>query len=74
LPAGNAPLAPSVAKFIHNQLQAALPKETLARRDEGLHEKEIADRISVSPHTVVTCIKRIHEKLNVANAPAARQT
>ncbi|CAA6677639.1 MULTISPECIES: response regulator transcription factor [unclassified Lentimonas] len=81
--AGDAPLDPSVAKFILNMMKTALPKEpvkislsdreikTLVLLSEGLLKKEIANRLGVTPHTVATFIKRIYEKLNVANAPAA---
>ena len=81
--AGDAPLDPSVAKFILNQIQTSSPKatlevslsdreiETLVLLGEGLLKKEIAEQIGVSPHTVATFTKRIYEKLNVANAPAA---
>jgi len=80
---GDAPIDPSVAKFILNQIQTPSPKEplkvalsdreiqTLILLSEGFFKKEIANRLGVTPHTVATFIKRIYEKLNVANAPAA---
>ena len=37
----------------------------------GLVKKEIATRLSISSHTVITHIRRLYEKLNATNAPSA---
>jgi DNA-binding NarL/FixJ family response regulator len=37
----------------------------------GLVQKEISNQLQISSHTVSTYIRRIYEKLNVQNAPAA---
>jgi DNA-binding NarL/FixJ family response regulator len=80
---GGASLDPDVAKFILNSLKTLTPKdrpevtlsdrelETLVLLSKGYLKKEIADQLGVTPNTVATFTKRIYEKFNVANAPAA---
>lgn len=81
--AGGASLDPRVAKFIINSLKSPNPDKTkdpgLSERElqtlkllsQGLVKKEIAEELGVTPHTVATFTKRIYEKLQVPNAPAA---
>lgn len=81
--AGDATLDPSVAKFILNKIKTERPNEpvkvslsdreleTLVLLSEGLPKKEIADRLNVTPHTVACYTKRVYNKLNAVNAPAA---
>lgn len=80
---GGAVLGSGIAKYIMNTLQATLPRdeledalshrelEILALLGEGLVKKEIANKLDISVSTVATYIRRIYEKLNVQNAPAA---
>lgn len=80
---GGALIDPSVAQYILNNLKPESSKvgstvelsdreiKTLSLLSEGYVKKEIADQLGVTPHTVATFIKRIYEKLNVQNAPAA---
>lgn len=80
---GGSSLDPNVARFILDTAKTQLPKpaqgKTLSEREleiltllaEGLVKKEIAARLSISNHTVVTHIRRIYEKLNATNAPSA---
>jgi len=80
---GGATLDANVARFIMQAVQAQTPNVTsekvLSEREmeiltllaEGLVKKEIADRLCISSHTVVSHIRHIYEKLNVQNAPSA---
>lgn len=80
---GGAPLDPSVATFILNNLKShakkSPPDTTLTEREmeiltllaEGLVKKEIASRLEISSHTVVTHVSHIYQKLQVPNAPSA---
>lgn len=80
---GGAILGSGIAKYILNTLQASLPREEvedalshreleiLALLGEGLVKKEIAHKLQISVSTVATYIRRIYEKLDVQNAPAA---
>ena len=45
--------------------------EILNELGNGLLKKEIAEKLSISSHTVSNHIRHIYEKLNVQNAPAA---
>ena len=76
-------LGRGIAKYILDTLQARMPRdevaETLSIREleiltllgEGLVKKEIAQSLKIGTSTVATYIRRIYEKLNVQNAPAA---
>ncbi|TWU46928.1 response regulator [Rubripirellula reticaptiva] len=80
---GGAVLGSGIAKYILNTLQTILPRdkledalsqrelEILALLGEGLVKKEIAYKLKISISTVATYIRRIYEKLDVQNAPAA---
>ncbi|MDF7801256.1 response regulator transcription factor [Pontiellaceae bacterium B1224] len=80
---GGASLDGSVAQFILQKLQQkALPVqadhplsdrelEILKLLGEGFLKKEIADQLNISFGSVATYIRRIYEKLQVENAPAA---
>jgi DNA-binding NarL/FixJ family response regulator len=80
---GGAPIDPKVARFILNTLRNTPLKseedDTLSDREldvlallgEGLVKKEIANRLDISTHTVDNYMRRIYEKLQVPNGPAA---
>lgn len=80
---GGATLDSGVAKFILSRLQTALPREELEHAlspreleiltllGQGLLKKEVAKRLGISVTSVATYIRRIYEKLDVQNAPAA---
>lgn len=81
--AGGAMFDPQVAKYLlktaqtqprMSQVTKALSKrelQILTLLGEGHAQKEISDILNVSNNTVVTYIRRIYEKLEVQNAPAA---
>lgn len=81
--AGGALLGKNVAKFVldsfqgqpqRRELQDVLsPREMeiLSLLGEGLGKKEVAHHLNISINTVATHIRRIYEKLDVQNAPAA---
>ena len=80
---GGASLDGSVAQYILNTLQekpnklemkkplSAREQEILTLLSQGLLKKEIGDQLEISYGSVATYIRRIYEKLNVLNAPAA---
>lgn len=81
--AGGASLDPGVANFLLHSLRSRLPKEdvvnlrskreieVLSHLGEGLSQKEIAERLGISPLTVDSHVRHIYGKLKVHNAPAA---
>jgi DNA-binding NarL/FixJ family response regulator len=80
---GGSSLDGKVAKFILSTLKKTAPQrkveKLLSQREleiltclaEGLVKKEISDRLNIGYGSVATYIRRIYEKLNVQNAPAA---
>ncbi|MCX8496059.1 MAG: response regulator transcription factor [Akkermansiaceae bacterium] len=80
--AGGTPLDPKIAGMIlqtFRQLSPIPDAESLSGREcevlqlsaKGLTRQEIADELSLSPHSVTEYIKRSFEKLHVRNLPAA---
>lgn len=76
--AGGAPMTPSVARKVLDYFAATKPaperesyfltdreKEILRLMADGLIKKEIADRLTISIHTVNTHIRSIYDKLHV---------
>jgi DNA-binding NarL/FixJ family response regulator len=75
--AGGSPISSGIARRVAQAFQkpgpAASDDETLSERERqvldllshGHPEKQIADRLGISPHTVHTYIRRIYEKLHV---------
>jgi two-component system, NarL family, nitrate/nitrite response regulator NarL len=80
---GGASLDPNVAQFILNTIQTKVPNpnsdpllsereiEILRLLSEGLMKKDISERLDIGITTVATHVRRIYEKLEVPNAPAA---
>jgi two-component system, NarL family, nitrate/nitrite response regulator NarL len=81
---GGAPLDHQVANLILNTLKKNLnqpsedstllsdrERDVLVLLGEGLVKKEIAEKLSISSHTVATHVRHIYEKLGVFNAPSA---
>lgn len=80
---GGSTLDGKVAKFIMTTFNERVPKHvqesTLSQREleiltllsEGIVKKEIGDRLNIGYSSVATYTRRIYEKLNVVNAPAA---
>lgn len=80
---GGASLDPRVAQFILNTIQTKVPQpnsdsllsereiEILRLLSEGLMKKDISERLDIGITTVATHVRRIYEKLDVVNAPAA---
>lgn len=79
---GGVLLGSNVAKFVLDSLRTKLPDElnaALSPREmeilrllgEGLVKKQVAQQLEISVNTVATYIRRIYEKLDVQNAPAA---
>jgi DNA-binding NarL/FixJ family response regulator len=80
---GGASLDTKLAKFVLKTLKTKLPpseiEHLLSKRElevltmlaEGCVKKEIAERLHISPTTVVSHVGHIYEKLNAPNAPAA---
>ena len=64
-------LAPSRPKDSEHQILTEREIEILTLLATGLVKKEIADRLSISAHTVNNHIRHIYEKLHVPNAPSA---
>ena len=81
--AGGVTLGSGVAKYIlrtvQSQLSLAEDQNALSPREleilsllgEGRLKKQIASELGISVSTVATYIRRIYDKLNVQNAPAA---
>ena len=75
--AGGSPISSGIARRVWQVFQKPLPAATtddeLSERERqvldllshGHPEKQIADRLKISPHTVHTYIRRIYEKLHV---------
>ena len=75
--AGGSPISSGIARLVAQAFQtpqpAAAENEALSERERqvldllshGHPEKQIADRLKISPHTVHTYIRRIYEKLHV---------
>ena len=83
LKAGGAPMSPRIARAVLRELQQApsqpdrlSPRERqlLKLVDEGLTYKQIAERLSVSPHTVHSHIKNIYEALQASSRGEALAT
>lgn len=81
--AGGAPMSPSVARAVLARfVELAAPgrktydlsereRDVLELMTQGLVKKEIADRLTLSPHTVNTHLKNIYTKLHVGTRGAA---
>ena len=81
--AGGAPMSPSVARAVLGRfVELAAPgrntydisereRDVLELMTQGLVKKEIADRLTLSPHTVNTHLKNIYVKLHVGTRGAA---
>jgi len=75
--AGGSPISSGIARLVAQAFHAPPPavpdNSTLSERERqvldllshGHPEKQIADRLKISPHTVHTYIRRIYEKLHV---------
>ncbi|MBK7860803.1 MAG: response regulator transcription factor [Archangiaceae bacterium] len=83
LKAGGAPMSPRIARAVLRELQQApaqpdplSPRERqlLKLVDEGLTYKQIAERLSVSPHTVHSHIKNIYDALHARSRAEALAT
>lgn len=71
---GGAPMSPKIARAVIREFQGSDPsqeyiltareKEILRHLEEGLTYKVLAERLSVSHHTIHTHIKHIYEKLH----------
>lgn len=80
---GGALIDPKIANYILNTLQSRPaskdPGRSLSERElqvlkllgEGFVQKEISAQLNISANTVATHIRRVYEKLDVQNAPAA---
>ena len=80
---GGASLDSRLARFVLKTLQTKLHsgeiEQLLTKREtevlsllaEGCVKKNIAERLNISPSTVVSHVAHIYEKLNAPNAPAA---
>lgn len=80
---GGAPIDPSVARYLLEDLQTRSPeinlKINLSSREteilhllgDGLVKKEIAEKLSIGYTTVDTHVRHIYEKLHVTNAASA---
>jgi len=74
---GGAPMSPKIARHVIGEFQAGgsvehylltpREKEILKRIEAGLVYKEVADELSISPHTVHSHIKRIYARLHAGN-------
>jgi DNA-binding NarL/FixJ family response regulator len=80
---GGAPMSPEIARRVVEAFHRPLPKESEAVKlsprerelldflSEGLSNKEIADRMSLSVETVRDYLKRIYDKLHVRSRTEA---
>ncbi|EMI43286.1 response regulator [Rhodopirellula sp. SWK7] len=80
---GGAMLDSGVAKYVLDTLQSSVKQpellHSLSQREleilrllsEGFVKKEVAHQLDISVSSVATYIRRIYEKLDVQNAPAA---
>ncbi len=81
---GGAPMSPKIARKLIMEFQDEVSSEEylLSHREKeivkcienGLAYKEIAEKLSISPHTVHTHIKKIYEKLHARNRQEALST
>jgi two-component system NarL family response regulator len=73
---GGAPMSPKIARHLIRDLKGGIQnrqetnlsereKDVLKGIANGLSEKKLAERLSLSPHTVHTHIKNIYKKLRV---------
>lgn len=73
---GGVPMSPRIARYIIEEFQnnkikgidsglTSREKEVLKGISEGLSEKELADKLLLSSHTIHTHIKNIYRKLHV---------
>lgn len=75
--AGGSPISSGIARLVAGAFQAPMSpagldadlsdreRQVLDLLSQGHPEKQIADRLKISPHTVHTYIRRIYEKLHV---------
>jgi len=77
--AGGSPISSGIARMVAQAFEAPAPasvaadnsglsereRQVLDLLSHGHPEKQIADRLKISPHTVHTYIRRIYEKLHV---------
>jgi DNA-binding NarL/FixJ family response regulator len=79
---GGAPMTPQIARSVLNlfaKLAGPLPEQNLSQREretleflvQGLTTKEIADRLTLSIHTVDTHLRNIYRKLHVRSRAGA---
>ncbi len=81
---GGAPMSPKIARKLIREFQdeemseeyllSHREKEIAKCIEDGLAYKEIAEKLSISPHTVHTHIKKIYEKLHAKNRQEALST
>ena len=74
-------MPPMVAQRVSDYFQEHMPgrenvlsdreKEVLVMMERGLKQKQIADELSLSRHTVDSHLRRIYQKLHVNSAPEA---
>jgi two-component system NarL family response regulator len=78
---GGAPMSPRIARKVIKEFQTGgieeqyllshREREVIREIENGLIYKEIADKLSISPHTVHAHIKKIYEKLHAKNKQEA---
>lgn len=78
---GGSPMSPKIARKVVREFQdegvseeyllSHREKEIVKCIEDGLAYKEIAEKLSISPHTVHTHIKKIYEKLHAKNRQEA---
>ncbi len=81
---GGSPMSPKIARKLVREFQdegaseeyllSPREKEIVKCIENGLAYKEIAEKLSISPHTVHTHIKKIYEKLHAKNRQEALTT